>query len=165
MSESEWPYNLPIWRNAHRANSPDGRFVAEVDPAYEVSMGNPTLGALRLSAGLVLERCNPSYIWSEDSRYLAVPRYFFRLGLFRRQRMIVIDTLMRLIHASTEIAYYFQPESFSRGQLVATKNPFGAAEQIDWDIPADLGSFKPVAAAWDEAVQQRHALGGTARRS
>jgi hypothetical protein len=153
MSESEWPYNLPIWRGAHRASSPDGRFVAEIDPAYEISMGNPTFGTLRLSAGLELERCNPSFVWSEDSRYLAVPRYFRRLGMLRRQRMVVIDTLKRLALASTETAYYFQPESFSRGRLVATKNPFGSAEQIVWDIPADLGSFKPVAAAWAQAAQ------------
>jgi hypothetical protein len=89
MRESEWPYNLPIWRSAHRASSPDGRFIAEIDPAYEISMGNPTFGTLRLSVGLELERCNPSFIWSEDSRYLAVPRYIYRLGLFRRQRMII----------------------------------------------------------------------------
>lgn len=165
MSESEWPYNLPIWRKSHRAGSPDGRFVAEIDPAYEVSMGNPTMGVLRLSAGLVLERCNPSFVWSEDSRYLAVPRYYSRLGLFRRQRMIVIDTRLRRIHASNETAYYFQPESFSRGRLLATKNPFGAAEQVGWDIPADLGLFKSVTTAWDDTVEQRHATESAGRRS
>jgi hypothetical protein len=148
MRESEWPYNLPIWRSAHRASSPDGRFIAEIDPAYEISMGNPTFGTLRLSVGLELERCNPSFIWSEDSRYLAVPRYIYRLGLFRRQRMIIIDTLDRLVVASPETAHYFQPESFIRGRLVATKNPFRGAEPIVWRIPADLGSFTPLHAAW-----------------
>ena len=81
MSESEWPYNLPIWRRAHRASSPDAQIVAEIDAAYEISMGNPTCGTLRLSTGLELERCNPSFIWSDDSRYLAVPRYFNRAAM------------------------------------------------------------------------------------
>ena len=39
------------------------------------------------------------------------------------------------------------------GQLIATKNPFGDVEQINWDIPADLESFKPVAAVWEDTAQ------------
>lgn len=164
MSESEWPYNLPIWRRAHQASSPDGQMVAEIDTAYEVSMGNPTCGTLRLSTGLELERCNPSFIWSDDSRYLAVPRYFYRLGLFRRQHMVIIDTLEQCVVASTETAYYYQPESFSVGLLVATKEPFRSSEQIIWHIPEDIPGFKPVSAAWPVASQQRHTIDDAARR-
>jgi len=75
-------YNLPIWRSSHRATSPDGRHVAWIDPAYEVSMGNPTAGTFCLSTGLQLQRCNPSFLWSDDSRYIAVPRFFNRLDSF-----------------------------------------------------------------------------------
>lgn len=164
MSETEWPYNLPIWRRAHRASSPDGQIVAEIDVAYEVSMGNPTCGALRLSTGLELERCNPSFIWSDDSRYLAVPRYFYRLGLFRRQRMVIIDILEQRVAAPTETAHYYQPESFSVGLLVATKEPFRSAERIIWHVPEDMPGFKPVSAAWPEAAQHRRAAEGAARR-
>ncbi len=152
MSESEWPYNLPIWRRAHRASSPDAQIVAEIDAAYEISMGNPTCGTLRLSTGLELERCNPSFIWSDDSRYLAVPRYFDRLGVFRRQRMVIIDTRERRVVASTETAYYYQPESFLAGLLVATKEPFGSAKRVIWRVPEDMAGFKPVSAAWTEAA-------------
>ena len=148
MSESEWPYNLPIWRRAHRASSPDARMVAEIAAASEISMGNPTCGTLRLSTGLELESCNPSFIWSDDSRYLAVPRYFLRLGLLRRQRMVIIDTRERRVVASTETAYYYQPESFSAGLLVATREPFGSARRVTWRVPEDLAGFKPVSAAW-----------------
>ncbi len=125
MSESEWPYNLPIWRRAHRASSPDAQIVAEIDAACEISMGNPTSGTLRLSTGLELECCNPSFIWSDDSRYLA---------------------------ASTETAYYYQPESFSAGLLVATREPFGSAKRVIWRVPEDMAGFKPVSAAWTEAA-------------
>lgn len=165
LSELEWPYNLPIWRQAQRAISPDGRVVAEIESACEVSMGNPTSGTLRLSIGLRLDGCNPSFIWSDDSRYLAVPRYFHRLGLFRRQRMVVIDTLERSAVGSTEIACYYQPESFSAGRLVVTREPFRSAKRVTWRIPADLAGFKPVGAEWTEAAEQGHAAGGTAHRS
>ena len=144
MTDLQWPYNLPIWRSAHRATSPDGRFVAEIDPAYEVSMGNPTYGTLRLSTGLKLENCNPSFLWSSDSRYLAVPQFFNRFGFFRRQWLLVINVQGRTVFASPDFTYYFQPESFSDGQLVVTKNPFRSAQQVVWSIPADLASFNRV---------------------
>ncbi len=72
----------------------------------------------------------------------------------RRQRMVVIDTLERRVVASTETAYYSQPESFSAGLLVATKEPFRSAERVIWHVPEDLAGFKPVSAAWTEAAQQ-----------
>jgi hypothetical protein len=33
MSEP-WPYNLPIFRRANRATSPDSRIVAEIEQAF-----------------------------------------------------------------------------------------------------------------------------------
>ena len=141
MTDPQWPYNLPIWRSAHRAVSPDGRLVAEIDPAYEVSMGNPTYGTLRLSTGLKLEKCSPSFLWSSDSRYLAVPQFFDRFGIFRRQRLLVIDVQGQTVFASPDFTYYFQPESFSDGRLIVTKNPFKSAQRVDWAIPADLAKF------------------------
>lgn len=108
-------------------------------------MGNPTTGTLRLSAGVTLERCNPSFIWSDDSRYLAVPQYFDRFGLVRRQRLVVVDTIERSVMASTETAWYFQPESFANGRLVVSKNPFRNARQITWQIPRDLAGFRRIA--------------------
>jgi len=146
-----WPYNLPIFRRAHRASSPDGKILAEIEEAFELGMSNPTCGTLKVSTGLQIDRCNPSFIWSEDSRYLAVPRFFVRLGLFRRQRMIVIDTVERKAVASPETAYYYQPESFSDDLLVAIKEPFHAAKRVSWRIPEELGRFKSV--AWTAAAQ------------
>jgi hypothetical protein len=140
----DWPYDLPIWRASHRAPSPDGRMVAEIASAREVSMGNPTCGTLRLSSGLQLERCNPSFLWSDDSRYLAVPQYFDRFGLLRRQRMVILDAIERLAFAAPEIACYFQPESFLAGRLIATKEPFRSAARVSWSVPADLSRFKPL---------------------
>ena len=151
MTDVQWPYNLPIWRSAYKAASPDGRFVAEIGRASEVSMGNPTAGTLRLPGHLELERCNPSFMWSSDSIYLTVPQFFHRFGLFRRQRLLVVDVRKRLVFASREITFYFQPESFDKGRLVAIKNPFRSPEQAVWQIPGDIGRFSPVAAKWTAA--------------
>jgi hypothetical protein len=121
MKELPWPYDLPIWRRFYRAASPDGQRVAQIDPAYEVSMGNPTSGMLCVTGGPHIERCNPSFVWSDDSRYLAVPQYF---GFSGRQRLLIISFEEKRAFASKESEWYFQPESFSRGQLLVTINPF-----------------------------------------
>jgi len=121
MKELPWPYNLPIWRSLYRAASPDGKRVAQIDPAVEVSMGNPTSGLLCVTSGPHIETCNPSFVWSDDSRYLAVPQYF---GFFGRQRVLILSFEEKRVYASKERAWYFQPESFSGGQLVVTINPF-----------------------------------------
>jgi hypothetical protein len=161
MSEP-WPYNLPIFRRAHRVSSPDGEIVAEIDEAFELGMSNPTCGTLRLSTGLQLDRCNPSFIWSEDSRYLAVPRYFVRLGLFRRQRMVVIDTVGRKAFASPQTTFYYQPDSFSGGLLVVTKEPTRLATRVTWRIPEELATFADVAL---QAAQPVAANGAAAQVS
>jgi hypothetical protein len=108
-------------------------------------MSRPTSGRLTVSASVELDRCNPSFVWSDDSRYLAVPQWFQRFGVLRRQRMVVIDVAGRSAVASPEMARYFQPESFSGGVLVATKDPFGGARRVRWQIPDDLRRFTAVA--------------------
>ena len=54
-------------------------------------MGNPRLGTLQLSDGLRLPQCNPSFLWSDCSRYLAVNQYHPLFGLFFRTRMVIVD--------------------------------------------------------------------------
>ncbi len=79
-----------------------------------------------------------------NSNY-ASNEYFLPVMGIRRQRMVVIDTLERRVVASTETAYYYQPESLSAGLLVATKEPFHSAERVIWHVPEDLAGFKPSA--------------------
>jgi len=118
--------------------------VAEVDHAWEVSMSGPTVGTLRISSGLVLERCNPSFVWSDDSRYLAVPQYFHRWGVLRVQRLVVVDVIARRGLASPETAWLFQLESFSSGALVVTKEPLSRRTRLTWGVPEDLAQFTNV---------------------
>lgn len=67
MTECGRPYNLPLGRRSHRAQSPDGRRFAQIDPAFEMGMGNPTSGTLCVTGGPHIERCNPSFICREST--------------------------------------------------------------------------------------------------
>jgi len=140
--DTEFPYNLPIWRSSYRADSPNKKYIAEIDPAYEVSMGNPTYGTLRLSNGLSLPKCNPSFIWSDDSKYLAVPQYtsswFWGIG---KQRLLILDVKKYRGWQSPKIAHYIQPEKFRGGELTVTLNPFHNAKTMTYSIPKDLCTF------------------------
>ena len=152
MSE-EWPYNLPIWRRHHSEVSPDGTDSAEIKEAREVSMSNPTCGTLESQSGLRIENCSPSFMWSEDSRYLAAPEFFSRYGLLRRQRMVIVDMKERKGYRSPEIAYYFQVERFEDGILKATKEPFKNKERVSWSVPDCLDRFKPFEPFWSDKAQ------------
>ena len=84
-------------------------------------MSAPTLGTLSVSCELHIERCSPSFVWSDDSRFLAVPQYFLKFGWLRRQRLLVIAFHERRVYASRASTSYFQPECFVGGYLVVTR--------------------------------------------
>ncbi len=149
MNDSEpWPYGLPIFARTHRATSPNGVVVAEIVEAYEVSMSNPTSGALRLSVGLVLQDCNPNFIWSTDSRYLAVPQFFSRFGVFRRQRILVVDVAGHRVYRSKATAYYFAIDSFEGNVLSVIREPLRDGLPERWAIPGDPGQHWVQHSAW-----------------
>ena len=125
--------------------------MALIDPAYEVSMGNPTAGMLCISSGPHIERCNPSFLWSDDSRYLAVPQFF---GLLARQRLLIVAFEDKRVFASKEKAWFFQPESFSCGQLTVTVNPFRSTRVLTFNIPSELSArfTRLVRVPWPEGT-------------
>ena len=98
-------------------------------------MGNPTLGELQLSDGLRLPRCNPSFLWSDCSRYLAVNQYHPLFGGFFRTRMIIVDCSERMIWFSRRTPYWLQPESFADGTLVAGMHFCWRPRRQRWIIP------------------------------
>ena len=143
-----WPYDLPIFRRRHEAVSPDGRFTASMS-ASEVSMSNPTSGTLRLSSGLEIERCNPSFIWSDDSRFLAVPQWRYLLGLQVRQRIVLLDTAERRAYGSKALAWFLQPKSFDAGLLIVVGEPASShPKEFIWRLPDDLHRFRRVSLSW-----------------
>jgi len=145
VTQEEWPYNLPIWRRSFRLPSPDGRITAEIAKTVEVSMSNPTIGTLVLSTGLTLENCNPSFIWSDDSRYLAVPQYsrnwFSGIG---KQRLVIVDAHNLKGWQSRKLAYYIQPETFCGGKLTITLEPARKKQTVTYRVPQILSTFSAV---------------------
>lgn len=147
MTEEPWPYNLPIFRRSHCAQSPDRHRIARLDPATENGMSNPTSGTLCVTGGPDIEDCNPSFIWSDDSRYLAVPQFH---GFFGRQRILILAFETKRIYASNHREWYFQPDSFSQGQLVVRINPASkSTRSATFKIPADLATqFSVLLRVW-----------------
>ena len=138
----QFPYDLPVFRRQHQASSPDGRHVAWMS-AREISMSNPTIGALHLSGGTIVENCNPSFLWSDDSRYLAIPQYRFVLGVQLRQRILILEPIQRLCFVSPPRGWYLQPESFQNGLLVVIREPASRTpKEMAWSIPTDLRRFR-----------------------
>jgi hypothetical protein len=150
----QFPYNTPPWRSSHSAVSPDGRIIAAIEQAFEHSMSNPTVGTLRMSDGLQLPICNPAFIWSDDSRFLTVPQWRRRFGLFRRQRLAIVDVVARTVYVSRFTYWLLLPTTFQGGRLeVLVSDPLG----ISWrwrerplmlTVPAALSSFKKLDGAY-----------------
>jgi hypothetical protein len=141
MSDEKFPYNLPIFRTSHVSSSPDGKVEARIDRAREVGMSNPTAGPLTLSTGLTIENCSPSFLWSDDSQYLAVPQwchYFIFLG----QRLLLVHVHESRIYRSPWYWTCLQPESFTNGKVTVSINPSRGKRTVAWEIPSDLGRFK-----------------------
>jgi hypothetical protein len=90
-------------------------------------------------------------VWSDDSRFLAVPQYFNRLGFFVRQRLLVIAFDERRVQASRMIAWYFQPETFTGGILTVSVNPFRSKQRIQLEVPRDFErEFTRLHVPWPE---------------
>jgi hypothetical protein len=81
------------WSAAADVVSPDGRYRAVIAEAIEVGMGAPTSGTLVISDNqggrthVRVESCNPSIVWSSDSRTMAFPQW----TPDRQQRLCVVS--------------------------------------------------------------------------
>lgn len=137
-------YDHPARQCNFSAASPDGKLDARIAKTYEVGAGQPPVGELRLSDGLVIESCAPYLVWSDDSRYLAVPQHTCSTGFFGRSfswRLLVIDTGHRVIFGSKAFKTWPRPESFSGNHLVVGTNPGNRSVETAWSIPGDLAKF------------------------
>jgi len=64
------------WDDYAERKSPDGQYIAVFKKGTEITMGAPTFGELwiKTSAGsdhLVSDNAAASFVWSDDSRFLA----------------------------------------------------------------------------------------------
>ena len=104
MSISPWHWSVEL-------PSPDGKWVVTIKEAGEIAMGAPTCGRLRFSNGFTVEDCNPSLVWSADSRYLAVPQW----TRDKSQRLLVVEPAARRFASMPGLYCVLQLESFVNG--------------------------------------------------
>jgi len=84
-------------------------------------MSGPTKGTLRIDGLFDIPDCSPDFLWSDDSRYLAVPQWRYR---FRpRSRMIIVDAAERVVYASRARYKIALLETFANGVLTGLESP------------------------------------------
>ena len=116
-------------------------------------MGNPTVGILETSTGLLIEHCNPSFIWSDDSTYILVPQYSFsRIWGYGKQRLLVIDVKQNTKWQSPRLAHYIQPESFEHGDISFVMNPFNNPITRNYSIDTIKQTFEALPALPDKRL-------------
>ena len=143
MTDKNWPYNLPIWQRSLRLQSPDDMMWAEIKDACEVSMGNPTIGTLLLSSGLKVENCNPSFVWSDDSNFLAVAQYSANwFGGIGKQKLLIINVLENCAWRSPKLAYYIQPATFREDKIKVILNPFHKSREQHFTMESIKQNFE-----------------------
>src|SRR5688500_7244555 len=91
---SAWDYSLYL-------TSPGGQITGAINDGYEFGQGSPTIGTLKLSNGMTFESCSPSVVWSDDSKFLAVPQW----KRTQHQRLLVVSIERR--------SFGYAPEKFS----------------------------------------------------
>ena len=111
-------------------------------------MSNPTMGTLKLTDGLSVDSCNPSFIWSDDSRYLAVPQWRFAMGFQLKQRLLIVDVQEKIVFGSRPLGWYVLPLAFEHGFLTVSSNPTRAPHEHRFQIPGDLNTFRILRSGW-----------------
>src|SRR5688572_33340832 len=97
-------YPISPWAWSAERVSPDGRYIAVITEAMEFAMGSPTTGTLVIAekqpGGRVLasvEGTNPSFVWSGDSRALALTQ----VSRSRPQRLCVVSIPSGIVRCIT----------------------------------------------------------------
>lgn len=120
---SAWTYSL-------YSTSPNDQITAVIDKASEIGQGAPTSGILKLSNGLIFQRCNPSAVWSDDSKFLAVPQWTER----NMQRLLVISIEQASVGYAPDIFRVLELHSFSEGKIKGIDSPIHKPRKIEIDL-------------------------------
>ena len=113
-----------------RAESPDGKLSAEVVDLGEIAMGAPMSGLLQISNGFEYDNCSPSIVWSDDSRYLAVPIWTRE----RQQQLIVIDVSEQKVYHWPQTYRVLELHSFAKGTIRGIDSPVYRPEEVSWEL-------------------------------
>ena len=130
MTVGAWSYESTIM-------SPNGILTASVVNANEIAMGAPTSGTLKLSTGFVFNNCNPSFVWSDDSRFIAVPIWQSN----RSQRLAIINVENGKITHHKKKFRVLELCSFIGGVVSGIDSPIYKPERIELNLSEIIKSI------------------------
>ncbi len=110
--------------------SPDGLVTAVIESASEFGQGSPTIGRLELSNGLTFEKCNPSAVWSDDSKFLAIPQW----RRVQRQRILAVSIERESFGYTPEIFSLLELHSFNGGRIKGIDSPIYHPREIEVEL-------------------------------
>ena len=81
-------YTLP-WEepSSERLVSPDKNWNCALIKVTEINISSHLIADLSISNGMVFRSCGTSFVWSSDSKYLAIPQW---TGKFKH-KLIIVD--------------------------------------------------------------------------
>ena len=127
------------WSGSADRISPDGRYRAVIHEADEVGMGAPTRGKLVVSDNSLggrthfsVESCNPSFVWSSDSRALAVPQWTPN----RRQRMCIVSVPSGAVQAVAGEFSVLELHSLEQGIIRGVDSPIYMPRSFAFSVEA-----------------------------
>ena len=126
------------WGDSVEKLSPDGTMSAKVSVNGEVCQGGPTIGLFELSNGMKIESCNPSFVWSDCSNFVAVPQWRKKF-LATVERILVIDVVERTAIASTKTFDVVELKKFSGHLISGLDSPLRNSKEFTLDLndPSD----------------------------
>lgn len=139
---------ISAWDSSLNLTSPDGQITAVIDKTSEFGQGSPTNGILKLSNGMTFESCNPSAVWSDDSKFLAVPQW----TQGKMQRLLVISMEQSSVGYAPDIFRVLELHSFSTGKIKGIDSPFHKPCEIEIDLSEIQWNGAETATCWQRLL-------------
>lgn len=139
---------ISAWDSSLNLTSPDGRITAVIDEASEFGQGSPTIGTLKLSNGLIFDKCNPSAVWSDDAKFLAIPQW----RTTERQRILIISIEQATFGYTDKIFSVLELHSFSAGKIKGIDSPVYKPREIKIDLSEVRWIGSEAATRWQQLL-------------
>ena len=92
-------------------------------------MSGPTYGKLFGGDLFRIENCSPTFVWSSNSQFLAVPQW---RGIWRkRQQLLILDIEEKKVYTSRKKFRLLILNSFSDGILSLTESPLRKPQRLN----------------------------------